>query len=457
MTKKLLCVFLSLSVALSCLVSADVFSSADPVNLSSEEISKLEKYDGRSDGIITPVRDQGDSNLCWSYSSSSASEASILKSGLTDKSPNELYLNPVATAYRVFKRTSDPLENTGGDWQSADYMKATGNSLKAVKLFSMWWGPTESTSAAADPFENPSFRFENGFYIPEKDNLDEYISDIKEAVAKYGAVTFQYNNVRETEYYTPRTEKGSDSFPHACTVIGWDDTIEADRFSPSAAGRKGGWLVKNSYRSLEYFYLSYENTSSSVYAFTYAPVEKYDYNYYYDGNLDDFSLRNDKTVANVFKAKKGGENGKTEVLRAVNAAVIRDLIFISRFLLSFAGLRANLARSGGALFLLLQEVGQRGGRQVERAHQLDDFRIFQFGFLAFQLPEPGLLFADFGLDLFNLGAYLVNFTAHAEPPFSVEPPEGVKMFLPVGHADIGVFNGVATVDHHIVAHINTNV
>lgn len=80
-------------------------------------------------------------------------------------------------------------------------------------------------------------------------------------------------------------------------------------------------------------------------------------------------------------------------------------------MLSFAGLRANLARSGGALFLLLQEVGQRGGRQVERTHQLDDFRIFQFGFLAFQLPEPGLLFADFGLDLFNLGAYLVNFTA----------------------------------------------
>ena len=365
MTKKLLCVFLSLSVALSCLVSADVFSSADPVNLSSEEISKLEKYDGRSDGIITPVRDQGDSNLCWSYSSSSASEASILKSGLTDKSPNELYLNPVATAYRVFKRTSDPLENTGGDWQSADYMKATGNPLKAVKLFSMWWGPTESTSAAADPFENPSFRFENGFYIPEKDNLDEYISDIKEAVAKYGAVTFQYNNVRETEYYNPRTEKGSDSFPHACTVIGWDDTIEADRFSPSAAGRKGGWLVKNSYRSLEYFYLSYENTSSSVYAFTYAPVEKYDYNYYYDGNLDDFSLRNDKTVANVFKAKKGGENGKTEVLRSVNAAVMGEDITVKAEI--YTGLdspfseNGSVPTSGGRLAASVSKTFDHGG------------------------------------------------------------------------------------------------
>ena len=31
------------------------------------------------------------------------------------------------------------------------------------------------------------------------------------------------------------------------------------------------------------------------------------------------------------------------------------------------------------------------------------------------------------------------------------------MFLPVGRADTGVFDGGATVNHHIVAHINSNV
>ena len=31
------------------------------------------------------------------------------------------------------------------------------------------------------------------------------------------------------------------------------------------------------------------------------------------------------------------------------------------------------------------------------------------------------------------------------------------MFLPVGRADTGVFDGVATVNHHIVAHINADV
>ena len=57
----------------------------------------------------------------------------------------------------------------------------------------MWWGPTESTSAAENPLKTPPSALKTDFYIPEKDNLDEYISDIKEVVAKYGAVTFQYN------------------------------------------------------------------------------------------------------------------------------------------------------------------------------------------------------------------------------------------------------------------------
>ena len=134
MFKKPLCLLLSLSVALSCLFSAALFPSAEQSEGAFEEIAKLEKYDGRSVGIITPVRDQGDSNLCWSYSSSSASEASILKSGLTDKSPNELYLNPVATAYRVFKRTSDPLENTGGLAKCRLY-EGGGKSLKGGQAF----------------------------------------------------------------------------------------------------------------------------------------------------------------------------------------------------------------------------------------------------------------------------------------------------------------------------------
>lgn len=285
-----------------------------------EEIVGMSRYDGREYGIITPVRDQGSTNLCWAYSTVAASEVSLLKSGVVSSFEN-VSLDPVAAAYRVYKRESDPLGNTNGEWSSVNYLTATGSPAKLARLFSMWWGPVKSGNTGQDPFADPVCRFENAFYIPEnKDDPVQRIADIKEAVARYGAVTFQYNNLREVEYYNPKNETGSNSSPHACTVIGWDDNISADSFVPNGASQNGGWLVKNSYSSLEYFWLSYDNTSSTVFAFTYAEADKYDYNYYYDGGLEDFSLRRDKTVANVFKAKKGtSANG--EFISAVNVGV----------------------------------------------------------------------------------------------------------------------------------------
>lgn len=328
-------------------------SSVDKTLPSPDEIVKMSKYDGRDYGIVTPVKDQGTSNLCWAYSSIAASETSILrrlKNGNTAGS--SLSLNPVAAAYRSYRRESDPLGNTDGDWKSGDYTQATGNPLNVAKLFSMWWGPVTGAQANIDPFVNPSYRFENAFYIPEnKSNSKERIYSIKKAISEYGAVTFQYNNLRECTYYNPRNETGSGSSPHACTIIGWDDNIPASNFIPGGATQNGGWLVKNSYKSCEYFWLSYDNTSSSIYAFSYADKEKYDFNYYYDGSLDDFSLRNDKTVANVFQAQKGGTNGKAEFVKAINVGVQGENITVETEIIRnvdcpFNG-QSNVPVSGG--------------------------------------------------------------------------------------------------------------
>lgn len=313
---------LLLAVLFIYLSAVPITASAKTAVPSADEIVKMSKYDGRDYGIITPVKDQGDSNLCWAYSSIAASEANILRQNIGGADASSLSLNPVAAAYRSFRRESDPLSNTDGDLKSGDYTKATGNPLNVAKLFSMWWGPVAGNQANIDPFANPSYRFENAFYIPEnKSNPDEGIRMIKKAIAEYGAVTFQYNNLRECTYYNPKNESGSGSSPHACTIIGWDDNIPASKFIPGSAERDGGWLVKNSYKSCEYFWLSYDNTSSSMYAFTYAAKDKYDYNYFYDGSLDDFSLRKDKVIANVFQAQKGGTNGKVELIKAVNVGV----------------------------------------------------------------------------------------------------------------------------------------
>ena len=288
-----------------------------------EEIVSLPEYDGRDYGIITPVKDQGSTNLCWAYSSIAASEASIVRSGL--KPLNEVNLNPTAAAYRVNNRAGDPLGNTSGNYVSGDFTTFTGNPSKIATIFSGWWGPVSGANATVDPFENSEFRLENAVHIPENKNDPALrIAEIKKAIAKYGAVTFQYNNRNNIYYYNPKNEKSGSSYPHACAIVGWNDNIPAENFAPDGATMNGGWLIKNSYSSLPsgypYFYISYDNTSSSMYAFSYVERKAYDRNYYYDGDIDDFPLRNDKHVANVYRA--GSEvSGKTEKITAVNVGV----------------------------------------------------------------------------------------------------------------------------------------
>lgn len=66
-------------------------------------------------------------------------------------------------------------------------------------------------------------------------------------------------------------------------------------------------MVKNSYSSLPYFYLSYDNNSSYVFAFDYATKEEYDFNYFYDSSVDDFGMAaslNYTCAANVFQGSK---------------------------------------------------------------------------------------------------------------------------------------------------------
>ena len=288
-----------------------------------EEIVSLPEYDGRDYGIITPVKDQGSTNLCWAYSSIAASEASIVRSGL--KPLDEVNLNPTAAAYRVNNRGNDPLGNTSGNYVSGDFTTFTGNPSKIATIFSGWWGPVSGANATVDPFENSEFRLENAVHIPENKNDPALrVAEIKKAIAKYGAVTFQYNNRNNIYYYNPKNEKSGSSYPHACAIVGWNDNIPAENFAPDGATMNGGWLIKNSYSALPsgypYFYISYDNTSSSMYAFSYAERKAYDRNYYYDGDIDDFPLRNDKHVANVYRA--GSEvSGKTEKITAVNVGV----------------------------------------------------------------------------------------------------------------------------------------
>ncbi len=286
---------------------------------SAEQIINLSRFDPRDE--LTPVKDQGDTNLCWAYSAINASEASILKNKIGNK--DSLRLNPKALAYRKYVRKADPLGNTANYYKNADDWTARpGHIEQTTALLSMWQGPIGGDKPAADVWENSLYRFESANLISSGKDGEARIMEIKRAIAEYGAVTAScYYDGGTKQYYNDAGVKNGVS--HAITLVGWDDDIDKSLFSPGQVTRNGGWLVKNSYSDNGYFWLTYESkiATTTAWTFTYAPKDSYDYNYYYDNNEDSFGLLKLKQFANVYEAKKGTD-GKEEYVEAVNVGFV---------------------------------------------------------------------------------------------------------------------------------------
>lgn len=300
-----------------------------PSDLRNADISALvsqSKFDSRDYGVVTSVKDQGNTTLCWAYSTVAASESSILRSGI-DKNVNlyNLFLSPNQIGYARHNRGADPLGFTKGEKTSVsgNWQYESGGTKYSAALLSQWCGPVLSNTAYnANGWENSAYKLKSAIMVKgdKLDTDDTARNKMKHAIVKYGGVTFSYNNVRETEYYNPKGENGS--YPHACTVIGWDDTIPAERFGPGETKIDGGWLIKNSYSSLPYFYLSYEVTCQQIYAFDYAEKDEYDFNYFYDSALEDNgigSLLKIKKAANVYTCQNNNE-----YIKAVNIGTVGE-------------------------------------------------------------------------------------------------------------------------------------
>ena len=287
------------------------------------------------------IEDQGDTELCWAFSATTAAELSWSKENFDAGQPIQTppQLSPVHLAYYFYNWPGDPLEGTDGDsnnaTESGNWVDEGGNQLWVMQHLA-------NQADCINDVEMPFILDENDHYAgPMEYDPDEcYRSNtvvlqdsefhknlqfeggrdvMKSMITKYGAVMggihfdFNYLTDDHVNFYFPIKDQGTN---HAVTVVGWDDNYSKSNFKPVQPGNKlpendGAWLVQNSHGINEnqkgFIWVSYESVDLmgspvvSVDMEQAKPSEEIDV-LQYDGNsnFSSIDMDPDEIAANVF-------------------------------------------------------------------------------------------------------------------------------------------------------------
>lgn len=288
-----------------------------------------EKYDARENGWVTPVRNQGNYESCWAFSTIAAIETNLIKNGKADAS---IDLSENQVAYFFYNRQPDKLGYTIGDYNTTskgNYLEAGGTLQGTGLALATWAGVTTESKSPYNTIPDSSLCYASDYSIKDVylynynvSKLGTSVATIKQAIMDHGAVACGINMVStfynsKNSSYNCRVEGGN----HAIAIVGWDDSYSRDNFNIKPA-ENGAWIVKNSYGNTfgeqGYFYVSYEDCSLTEFiAFeAISAGEQYDNNYQHDGTANPaYSYNKGEWYANVFQAK--GANGYNEELKAV--------------------------------------------------------------------------------------------------------------------------------------------
>ena len=335
-------------------IGANAPKSLDEWNKTdSKTLAKLPQFDARKYDVVTSVKNQGYyNNNCWAYSLASAFETSILKNQLSSEyNKTNLEINVKNLQYVANNRTTkaDKLglapECVYGDGISIP--NTGGSTLRFSSVFMQQNAPALQTPKPDNQFYDPIALMTSSVVVvnDKSNNVNEKVQLIKEAIGKYGSVTFAYGSGgqgNKKHFYSTQNNNG----PHACQIVGWDDSISKDLFfNPQnrKPSKDGAWIVKNSWgvagqangmkeysTNDGYYYLSYDSAISTVMAYDFAKKDTYDNNYYYDGMNTELQKPNDlynndgrvntKEYAVVFPSKKSSKTNK-EKLKGVTFAL----------------------------------------------------------------------------------------------------------------------------------------
>jgi len=219
------------------------------------------RYDARTLGYVSPVKNQGACGACYAFGSAADIESRLLVdgAGLYDVSEN---------AIKECHYLGSSCEG-GNQFMTMSYLTRTGVTLEACDPYS---ATNTACAVCQRPFVVTDWCAVSGSSVPDPSVIKQYLMDygplhtsVFAGDTSNPAFSSQFNTYTGgTLYYT-----GTNTPNHSVFLVGWDDDIVH-------AGGTGAWIVKNSWGtnwgstcdygvSRGYFYIAYGSASIGMY------------------------------------------------------------------------------------------------------------------------------------------------------------------------------------------------
>ena len=227
-------------------------SLGNPFNV---DYKTAKKFSLLEQNKLTPVKDQGSSGLCWTFTTNAVVESSYLveQNQSLDLSEKHLDYNSLRTLDDGTNNEfgfSSRTKNQGGQFlMSGAYLASGRGPVLETKL------PWSNTTAN----KSNTLNQKADYYVSDVDFLfsstcsNDAILKIKEKLVNYGAVGARIYDEISSKYLSSDKSSyyyyGTEGVNHAITIVGWDDDYSASNFVNTPAGN-GAWLVKDSYLNL---------------------------------------------------------------------------------------------------------------------------------------------------------------------------------------------------------------